>query len=422
MKITRFTTTPLTLGKSLLRVETDAGVEGWAEVPGRNNRVFDGYLEGVIAPVLVGEDPRLIDRHWETLALGREERFFKLPGWVVGVVDVALWDLLGKDTGLPVHTLMGGARRTTIPLYWSTGSGWRMQPEEMLALVQDGWERGFRAFKIRMDWRGWRQDIDPEKDFQLFRLAREFLGGGEYLGFDANNGYSVSTAIQQGRRFEALGIDHFEEPIPHYDLPGLKQVSDALDVAVSAGEQDAFRWWFQNLVLLGDPDILQPDILNAGGPSEVKRIFEMATTLDKPVMPHSPQAGINSMASLHVYATVQNATRPHEFSIEFSGPLDDVADLYGEDVLPRDGAMVLTDRAGLRDRAQRRGAGASDGALTGRGSPASRCASHAGTRCYGNGMFHNSAPIEIRMNSIASARMRCDVSPRRLRSSDTSVG
>ena len=116
---------------------------------------------------------------------------------------------------------------------------------------------------------------------------------------------------------------------------------------MSAGEQDAFRWWFQNLVLLGDPDILQPDILNAGGPSEVKRIFDMATTLDKPVMPHSPQAGINSMASLHVYATVQNATRPHEFSIEFSGPLDEVGGLFGEDVLPKDGVMTLTDKPGF---------------------------------------------------------------------------
>ena len=347
MKVTAITRTPLTIGKSLLRIQTDAGVEGLAEIPGRNNAVFNGYLESAIKPALIGEDPRLVDRHWETFALGRDERFYKLPGWVVGVVDVALWDLLGKDTGLPVHTLMGGARRTTIPLYWSTGSGWRMQPEEMVDLVKDGWNRGFRAFKIRMDWRGWRQDVDPEKDYQLFRMAREFLSGGEYLGFDANNGYSVSTAIQQGRRFEALGIDHFEEPIPHYDLPGLKQISDALDVAVSAGEQDAFRWWFQHLVLLGNVDILQPDILNAGGPSETKRIYEMATTLNKPVMPHSPQAGINSMASLHVYATVQNATRPHEFSVEFSGPLDDLAELFGEDVLPKDGVMELTDKPGF---------------------------------------------------------------------------
>ena len=347
MQITDITCTPLKIGKSLLRVCTNAGIEGWAEVPGGNNAVFEAYLDSVLKPALVGEDPRLVDRHWETLALGRDERSFKLPAGVVGVIDVALWDVLGKDTGLPVHTLMGGARRSAIPLYWSTGLGWRLQPEEMLALVKQGWEHGFRAFKIRMDWRGWRQDADPEKDFQMFRAAREFLSGGEYLGFDANNGYSVSTAIQQGRRFEELGIDHFEEPIPHYDLPGLKQVADALDVAVSAGEQDAFRWWFEHLVLLGNPDILQPDILNAGGPSEVKRIYELATILNKPVMPHSPQAGINSMASLHVYATVQNATRPHEFSTEFSGPLDEVADLYGDAVLPKEGIMQLTDQPGF---------------------------------------------------------------------------
>ena len=98
---------------------------------------------------------------------------------------------------------------------------------------------------------------------------------------------------------------------------------------------------------LGNPDILQPDILNAGGPTEVKRIFDMASTLNKPVMPHSPNAGINSMASLHVYSTIQNATRPHEFSTEFSGPLDEVAELYGEAVIPRDGRMQLTDKPGL---------------------------------------------------------------------------
>ena len=257
------------------------------------------------------------------------------------------WDLFGKETGLPVHTLMGGAARTTIPLYWSTGSGWRMQPEEMLDLVKQGWDMGFRAFKIRMDWKGWRQDSDPAKDYAMFKLVREYLSEGNYLGFDANNGYSVSTAIQQGRKFEALGIDHFEEPIPRYDLTGLKQVADALDVAISAGGQDAFRWFFRHLVLLGDPDILQPDILSAGGPSEVKRIYEMAVTVNKPVMPHSPQAGINSMASLHAFSTVQNGVRPHEFSTEFSGPLDDLAELYGEGVLPKDGDMVLSDRPGL---------------------------------------------------------------------------
>ena len=345
MKITDITLTALKTGKNLLRIQTDAGVEGWAEAYGRH--VFAAYLEAAIKPALVGENPLDIGRHWDTLALGRGEGFYKLPGAVVGSVDIALWDLLGKETGQPVFTLMGGATRKEIPLYWSTGSGWKMQPEEMLEKVREGWDTGYRSFKIRMDWRGWRQDIDPEKDYQMFKLVREFLEPPIYLGFDANNGYSVSTAIQQGRRFEALGIDHFEEPIPHWDLPGLREISDALDVAVSAGEQDAFRWWFQNLVALGNPDILQPDILNAGGPSEVKRIFDYATTIDKPVMPHSPQAGINSMASLHVYATTLNANRPHEFSTEFSRPLEDVAELYGEHVLPKDGKIILTGRPGF---------------------------------------------------------------------------
>ena len=248
--------------KDLLRIQTDVGIEGWAEAPGPNpiiperEAVFGAYLEQVIKPVLVGENPLEIDRHWNTLALGRDDVFQGMPGWVVGIIDVALWDLMGKETGLRVFRLLGGAARTTIPLYWSTGSGWGMEPPEMLDRVRAGWDMGFRAFKIRMDWRGWHQDIDLDKDFEIFRLVREFLALEIRLAFDANNGYSVSTAIQQGRRFEALGINHFEEPIPNYDLPGLKQVADALDVAVSTGEQDAYRWGFHQLVLLGDPDIL----------------------------------------------------------------------------------------------------------------------------------------------------------------------
>jgi D-arabinonate dehydratase/D-galactarolactone cycloisomerase len=354
MKITDITATPLKTGKSLVRVQTDAGVEGWSEgpgvnkiVPGRNGSVFEAYLESIIKPTLIGENPLEIDRHWETLATGKEDRLYKLPAGVVGVIDVALWDLLGKETGQPVYNLMGGAARTTIPLYWSTGSGWKFTPQEMLDIVKVGFDMGFEAFKIRMDWKGWRQDANPTKDYEMFKLVREFLSEGQYLGFDANNGYSVSTAIQQGRKFEELGIDHFEEPLPNWDLPGLKQVADALDVAVSAGEQDAYRWWFHHLVLLGDPDILQPDILSAGGPSEVKKIFDLATMWNKPIMPHSPQAGINSMASLHTYSTVQNATRPHEFSTEFSGPLDDVHELYGDVVIPVKGQMHLSGRPGL---------------------------------------------------------------------------
>ena len=346
MKITDIRVDPLKTGRMLVRIYTDDGIVGLAEGGGRQAGAFIAYIEEGVKPLLVGEDPRQPERHWEALAFGVEGFATRLPIPVVGTIDVALWDIMGKAAGMPVHRLMGGAARESVPLYWSTGNGWSKTPEEMLDRVKEGWELGFRAFKIRMDWRSYRQDADPEKDFQMFKLCREFLPPEIPLGFDANNGYSVSTAINQGRRFEPLGIAHFEEPLPQYDLPGLRQGVDALDVPISTGEQESTRWRFRDLIDLANPDILQPDILNVGGVSEMKRVFDMAVAHNKPVMPHSPTAGVNSMASVHAYSTVKNAVRPHEFSTEFAGPLEPVAELYGEAVLPVDGEMRVPDGPG----------------------------------------------------------------------------
>ena len=346
MKITDITVHRLRNGRLLVRVYTDEGIIGLAE-GSRSLAIFRAYLDEVVKPLLVGKDPLQPTRHWETLALGTAERATRIPSQIVGAVDIALWDIMGKAAGMPVYALLGGAARTEIPLYWSQGDGWCKTPEQMLDNVQEGFDRGFRAFKVRMDWRDYRQDANPEKDYQIFKKCREWLPDDVPLGFDANNGYSVSTAITQGVRFQELGIAHFEEPLPQYDLPGLKQVVDALDVPISTGEQETSRWRFRDLIDLANPDILQPDILNAGGISEVKRIYEMAVIRNKQVMPHSPSAGINSVASLHAYATVGNATRPHEFSEEFTGPLQETAALFEEPIVPENGVIHLPDRPGL---------------------------------------------------------------------------
>lgn len=249
--------------------------------------------------------------------------------------------------GLPLYDLLGGAARTHIKVYWSTGLGWNLQPQEMLAKVEAGYEEGFRAFKIRMDWNANRQDADPAKDLDMFKLCRQYLPDDVPLSFDANNGYSVGTAINQGKRFEELGIAHFEEPLPQYDYCGLKQVVDALAVPVSSGEQVHTRWQFRDLIQLGDPDILQPDIVMAGGISEVRKIYTLAETYNKPVMPHCPSAGVSNAASLHLYATVTNAVRPHEYSREFSGPKESVESLFEEPLELKDGEAILSDRPGL---------------------------------------------------------------------------
>ena len=77
------------------------------------------------------------------------------------------------------------------------------------------------------------------------------------------------------------------------------------------------------------------------------RVYELAVLHNKVVMPHSPSVGANSMASLHLYSTVTNAVRPHEFSEEFTGPAEEVSRLYKEPILPKNGVISLPDKPGL---------------------------------------------------------------------------
>jgi len=333
-------------GRLIVQVFTDEGVIGIAE-GGRHLNVFRAYLEDLIKPLIVGMSPVQPRQIWEMLALGVGQRATRFPSQIVGAIDVACWDITGKVAGLPLYALLGGAARTEIPLYWSRGNGWCKTPEEMLEEIQEGYEKGFRAFKVRMDWRDYRQDSNPANDLAIFRKCREWLPDDVPLSFDANCGYSVSTAIEQGRRLEELGIAHFEEPLPQYDLRGLRQVVDALDCAVSTGEQEISAWRFRDLMDLANPDILQPDILNVGGLSQVMRVYEMAVANNKVVMPHSPNIGANSAASLHAYSTVTNAVRPHEFSEEFTGPTEWVAELFVDPIVPENGKIKLPDRPGL---------------------------------------------------------------------------
>ena len=77
------------------------------------------------------------------------------------------------------------------------------------------------------------------------------------------------------------------------------------------------------------------------------RVYEMAVANNKVIMPHSPNVGANSVASLHAYSTVTNAVRPHEFSEEFTGPAERVAELFVEPIIPENGVIKLPDRPGL---------------------------------------------------------------------------
>jgi len=346
MKITDVKAYPLKTRTALVRVFTDEGVEGVGECSPMNIQVMAHFVETALKPLLVGKNPLDIEQLWNEMYI----RTYKLgvmgtqPSCIAGV-DIALWDIKGKVANMPVYQLLGGAARTTFTMYKSIGGGSRMTPHEMLAQVEKAHEEGFRAVKIRMDYGPLNQDVDPDKDFEMFEMCRDFLPKSTPLSFDANNGYSVSVAIRQGRRFEERDIYHFEEPVPQYDYDGIRKVADALDVPVSAGEHEYTRWQFRDLIHQAQPDLLQPDIVKCCGITEMKRICTLAETYDLQILPHQTQPSVGTVASLHVVATQPQSRRPHEYT----GPRPDLDELFEEPITfdGKTGTITLPDRPGL---------------------------------------------------------------------------
>jgi L-alanine-DL-glutamate epimerase-like enolase superfamily enzyme len=344
MKITDVKTTLLKTGSIFVQVLTDEGVTGIGECSPMHGAVLAHFVDTALKPLVVGEDPREIDRLWHKMLF----RTYKLgvqgvqPEGIAGI-DIALWDILGKAAGLPICTLLGGQYREKIKMYASIGGGAGMTPEQMGAKVEQALEQGFRAIKIRMDWGAARRDADTEKDWWMFQLCKRLTGEEIPLSFDANNGYSVPTAIQQGRRFESLGLWHYEEPVAQYDYAGIAQVADALDVPVSAGEHEYTRWQFRDLIEQARVDILQPDVVKCGGITEMKKIAVLGETFNKQFVPHQTQPTIGTAANLHVIAALHGCDRPQEYT----GQRPELDALFKEPLVFKDGHILLPDRPGL---------------------------------------------------------------------------
>lgn len=344
MKIADVKATPLKTGSVIVQILTDQGVTGIGECSPMNNAVLAHFVVEALKPLLMGENPLEIDRLWNKMLF----RTYKLgvqgtqPEAIAGV-DIALWDILGKTTGLPIHTLLGGCYREKIQMYASIGGGGDASPEEMAKRCERALAQGFAALKIRMDWGVLRQDANPAKDLDMFRQVRALAGAEVPLSFDVNNGYSVSTAIRQGRKFEELGIYHYEEPVAQYDYPGLAAVADALDVPVAAGEHEYTRWQFRDLIEQGKVDIIQPDVVKCAGISEMMKIAVLGSVYNKQFVPHQTQPTIGTAASLHVCAALPNATRPQEYA----GGKPELDEIFEEPLVFKDGFIQVPQKPGL---------------------------------------------------------------------------
>jgi len=248
------------------------------------------------------------------------EREHKFPGSYIkralAGIDTAFWDMRGKQAGQPVTTLLGGTpgklrayassmRRDISP---------EMEAERFIKLRD---RFGFDAFKFRIGSEcGHDRDEWPGRSEAIVPTIRQALGNDVALLVDANGGFSPKRAIEMGLMLQDNGIEHFEEPCLYWELEQTREVTNALDIAVSGGEQDCELATWRHIIDMRAVDIVQPDILYLGGISRSLRVCAMAHAAGLPITPHSANLGLVTLFTMHLLRAIKGAGKYLEFSIE----------------------------------------------------------------------------------------------------------
>lgn len=299
-----------------VRVTTDTGAQGWGQVSTYHADITCTVFHRQIAPHALGTDA--LDFADTLLRINEKEH--KFPGSYLRRattgLDTALWDLRGRVEGKPVVELIGG-KPGRLRAYASSMKRDITPRDERDRFLRLRDEKGFDAFKWRVGSECGRDaDEWPGRTEEIVPLVARALGDGVDKLVDANSCYSPARAIEVGRMLEAEGIGHFEEPCPYWEFEQTKEVTDALSIDVTGGEQDCEFTAWKTMIGMRAVDIVQPDVMYLGGLSRTLQVCAMAQAAGLPVTPHAANLGLVTMCTMHLLGAIPNAGKYLELSIE----------------------------------------------------------------------------------------------------------
>ena len=298
-----------------VKVETDtAGLAGWGEASLEwKTRAVAGAVED-LKPFILGDDPTRIEHIYQKLY---RQPFFR-PGIVgqsaISGIEQACWDILGKQLGVPVYRLLGGAVRERVRMYTHLGGGGMTAVYEsfdagrVIELALQVIERGYTAVKV------------------VFVPYSEPLVGPLYVKRFASVMHALRMAVGDktdimvdfhGRTYPAVAIEYIhaitdyrpyfcEEPVPPENIDALAEVRRAVRVPIATGERLAGRHGFREVFEKQAAHVIQPDLCHCGGLLEAKKIAAMAETYYMGVAPHNPLGPVANAAALHFALSTPN--------------------------------------------------------------------------------------------------------------------
>jgi len=307
----------------IVRIQTDEGIEGIGESSMlSSDPIVESLIQEWSENYLVGKDPLAGQVHWTRLHQDNLGRGGRLYSTVLSGIDIALWDLRGKILGVPVYQLLGGPFRNKLRVY---ANGWYTNPASPDLIAEEAKkvvEMGYTAMKFDPFGKIAYTTISPEEaQLSVDRVAavREAVGPNVDILIEVHARFNVYTAVGLAKRMEQYRPFWYEEPVSQENTNEMRQVRDRISIPVATGERLYLKFPFFDLVKNEAVDILQPDICNAGGITELHKIGSMAEAQHVMMAPHNTNSAVGTVASFHLDTAMPNFLI-QEYHAEFYEP------------------------------------------------------------------------------------------------------
>lgn len=287
-----------------VKVSTDEGIVGWGECSVGVESIKAVVEE--LGATLVGKDPFRIEEHWQALYhIHHNVRGGVLHTAAISGIEIALWDIKGKAFKLPIYEMLGGAMRDKI---WGYGRFDGETPEKAVERATSQVAEGFSALKgDPFGHQGIFTTPQSERDaIDKVAAVRKAVGKDVELMVEVHGRLTPAEAVRVGNALEEYNPFFYEEPVPPQNVDAMAKVAAAVRIPLATGERLYTKWEFRQLIEKQVVAVIQPDVCHAGGILELKKIAAMAEAYYIGFAPHNPYGPVNTMAALHVVATVPN--------------------------------------------------------------------------------------------------------------------
>jgi galactonate dehydratase len=274
-----------------------------------NDAEVRAMIQGWMSRYLIGKDPLDSELIWTQLYQDVQARGGRVATTALSGVDIAIWDLKGKILGQPVYRLLGGAQRSKIRVY---ANGWYTNPGTPVL-------NGEEARKVvAMGYTAMKFDPFGQQNYYTISLeeaqlaedrvaaVRAAVGPNVDILVEAHAKFSVATAIQLGKRLEKYRPLWYEEPVSQENVFEMAEVRQRVDIPIATGERLYTKFPFAQLLHARAADVFQPDIANAGGITELKKIAAMAEAHHVMMAPHNVCSPVGAIAEMHLCASLVN--------------------------------------------------------------------------------------------------------------------